>query len=66
MRMGLEYGIIDNFNIGIGRSTVGKTLDGYVKYRFLRQSDSFPVTASVFGSIVRKTVDEPGLKGINR
>ncbi|MFC2125148.1 DUF5777 family beta-barrel protein [Bacteroidota bacterium] len=38
IRLGLEYGITDNFNIGIGRSSFLKTVDGYVKYKFLKQS----------------------------
>jgi len=38
MRMGGDYGITDNLNIGIGRSTYAKTYDGFVKYKFLKQS----------------------------
>lgn len=37
MRMGVDYGLTDNFNIGLGRSTTRKTFDGYLKYRVLRQ-----------------------------
>jgi hypothetical protein len=37
VRIGGDFGITDNLNIGIGRSTVGKTYDGFIKYRFLRQ-----------------------------
>ena len=47
VRIGGDYGITDNINIGIGRSTVGKTYDGFVKYRFLRQQTgkkTIPVT----------------------
>lgn len=48
MRMGGDFGITDNLNIGLGRSTVEKTYDGFVKYKFLKQSkglNSSPVTA---------------------
>jgi hypothetical protein len=48
MRIGGDYGITDNLNIGLGRSTVDKTYDGFVKYKFLRQSSGakeMPVSA---------------------
>ena len=38
MRMGFDYGISNNFTIGIGRTTTKKELDGFLKYRLLRQS----------------------------
>jgi hypothetical protein len=50
IRLGLEYGITDWFNIGIGRSSFMKTLDGYMKFKTLRQSDNFPFTATIFTS----------------
>ena len=49
MRIGGDYGITDNLNVGIGRSTVDKTYDGFVKYKFLKQSTglkTMPVTAT--------------------
>ncbi len=47
MRIGLEYGITDRLMVGVGRSTVEKALDGFVKYKILRQSSgakNMPVT----------------------
>lgn len=38
IRIGGDYGINDRLAIGIGRSTIEKTYDGYVKYKVLRQS----------------------------
>ena len=38
MRMGLDYGLGKNFTIGVGRSTLKKELDGFFKYRIIRQS----------------------------
>lgn len=38
MRVGLEYGVKDWLNIGIGRSSVRKIYDGFVKVNLLRQS----------------------------
>src|SRR3982751_2095374 len=37
-RLGFDYGISKNFTIGIGRSTVNKDLDGFLKYRVIQQS----------------------------
>lgn len=47
IRLGLDYGITDRLMIGIGRSSYEKTLDGFIKYKLLRQSTgavSMPVT----------------------
>jgi len=38
MRLGFDYGLGNNFTIGIGRSTYKKEVDGFLKYRILRQS----------------------------
>lgn len=38
IRLGLDYGLTDWLNIGIGRSTVQKMIDVFVKWKFLRQS----------------------------
>lgn len=53
IRLALEYGVTDDLAIGIGRSTIEKSLDGFVKYRFLRQSSgrrNMPVTASILAA----------------
>jgi hypothetical protein len=49
IRIGGDYGVTDNINVGIGRSTFGKTYDGFVKYKFLKQSTGakkMPITAA--------------------
>ena len=54
MRMGGDFGITDNLNVGLGRSTVDKTYDGFVKYKFLKQSigsKSCPITGVVMSHI---------------
>jgi hypothetical protein len=53
MRLGFEYGFTKNFTAGIGRSTYFKTFDGFLKYRILTQTESFPftLTASASGSL---------------
>lgn len=54
MRLGFEYGITNDLMIGLGRSTVSKTYDGFVKWRFLKQSKggkhNIPVTLAYFGN----------------
>lgn len=59
IRIGAEYGISDNFNIGFGRSSFEKTYDGFLKYKILRQSEgekSFPVSLAAFSSIALTTL----------
>jgi hypothetical protein len=38
MRIGFDYGISKDLTIGVGRSNVGKELDGFIKYRLIQQS----------------------------
>jgi opacity protein-like surface antigen len=67
VRFGGDFGITDRLNLGIGRSTVGKTYDGFVKYQFLRQSTgvkTMPVTAVVIASASVNTLRWPN-DGIN-
>jgi hypothetical protein len=50
MRFGFDYGISDVFTVGVGRSNFEKTYDGFVKYKFLRQSSgqkNMPITAAL-------------------
>lgn len=58
IRLGLEYGVTDWLMVGLGRSSLEKTYDGFVKAKLLRQSKgkkNMPLTLSVFGSTVVKT-----------
>ena len=38
IRLGLEYGLTDRLAVGVGRSSLEKTFDGFLKYKLLRQS----------------------------
>ncbi len=51
IRLGLEYGLAKNLNIGIGRASFQKTFDTFLKYRAIRQSGKSPVTVTAFGSV---------------
>ncbi len=44
MRLGFEYGIGKNWDIGVGRSSMFKTYDASVKFRIANQSGTFPLT----------------------
>ena len=50
MRLGFEYGIDKNLNLGIGRSTFMKTYDGMAKLRLAQQASDFPFTVVVTAS----------------
>ncbi len=53
IRLGLEYGLTDRITIGIGRSSLEKTYDGFVKYKLLRQSTgtkAMPISVVIFAS----------------
>jgi hypothetical protein len=59
IRLGLDLGVTDNLAIGLGRSSLEKTYDGYVKYKFLRQSTgkrNVPITAALFASAAIQTL----------
>ncbi len=57
VRIGLEYGISDRLGIGLGRNSVDKTLDSYLRYKLVGQksgAQSFPLTATFFGSVAAR------------
>ena len=56
IRLGLEYGITNQLTIGVGRSSQEKMYDFYGKYKLLRQSNSMPVTLTLYGSNAISTV----------
>ena len=60
IRFGLEYAVSSDFSIAIGRSSLEKVYDTYVKYRILHQlsDDSMPVSLTVFASAAEKTLKD--------
>lgn len=60
IRLGLDYGLRDWLTIGVGRSSLGKTYDGFLKFRLLRQSikgqGRMPVSLTFFASTAYKTL----------
>lgn len=58
VRIGLEYGLTDKLGAGIGRNSVDKTVDGFMRYKLLRQSKgakNFPFTVTAFANAAIKT-----------
>lgn len=61
VRLGLEYGITDRLGVGFGRNSVDKTMDGYVRYKLIRQSTGaldmpFSVTVLTNAAIIPKRI----------
>lgn len=53
IRFGFDYGLTDRVMIGLGRSSFEKTFDGFLKYKFLRQSTgegAMPITAALLAT----------------
>jgi hypothetical protein len=58
VRLAFDYGISDTWQIGLARSSTDKVIDGYMKYKLLRQSSgqkNMPVTLAVVGGFGLKT-----------
>ncbi len=62
IRLGLDYGISDVLTVGLGRSSYQKTYDGFVKYKWLRQSTgkkNMPISAAVLLTSAVQTLTWP-------
>jgi len=60
IRFALEYGLSDNIDFGFGRSSLQQTYDGFIKYRFLRQTSgarNVPLSMVFFTSMAVNTSD---------
>jgi hypothetical protein len=58
MRMGFDYGITNNLTIGVGRSTLNKELDAFLKFRPLRQGadGGFPFSIVLVSGVTVHTM----------
>lgn len=59
IRIGGDYGITDQLMIGLGRSSFEKTYDGFIKYKFLRQSKgkrNMPISAAFLATTAIQTL----------
>ncbi|HSB93715.1 MAG TPA: DUF5777 family beta-barrel protein [Flavitalea sp.] len=62
MRLGFDFGIQRNLMIGVGRSTLNKELDGFIKYAPLSQSTgphSSPITLAFVVGMTANTLEWP-------
>lgn len=52
VRLGLEYGITDRLGVSIGRTSVDKTFDSFLRYKLVRQRQEggFPLTVTAIGT----------------
>lgn len=73
IRLGLEYGISDKLNVGLGRSSFDKTIDAFLKYKILQQTTgpgAMPVSVVALNSFTIKTSpreeDVPGIEFSDR
>lgn len=69
VRLGLDYGITDNLSVSIGRNSFDKTMDGFLKYKLLRQSKggrNVPVTITALGNMAYRTSPKEGVESIDR
>lgn len=60
MRLGFDFGILQNLQVGVGRSTFKKELDGYIKFAPVRQSTgshAFPATIAFVAGMTMNTMD---------
>ncbi len=59
IRIGGDYGITNQLMIGLGRSSFEKTYDGFIKYKFLRQSKgkrNMPISAAFLATTAIQTL----------
>ena len=61
IRLGLEYSYDGRLMAGFGRSSFQRQLDGFLKYRLLRQTEDgkMPVSVTLFTSIYYTNQDDP-------
>lgn len=74
VRVGLDYGFTDDFSASLGRNSVDKSLDGYIKYKIARQRsglNAFPfsitgLAGTVYKASPRKADLPVGFNNIDR
>ena len=67
IRIGLDYGVTDWLQVGLGRSTFEKTYDGYIKARLLQQSKgkkNMPLSLAVLGGTYLNTLKANSIAGV--
>lgn len=60
IRLGLDYGVTDRLMVGVGRNSYEKVVDGFLKYKILRQSSgkiNMPISLSYSAEMDMKTIN---------
>lgn len=70
IRLGLEYSKDGRFEVGIGRNSLDKVYDGFLKYKLIRQTlnNKQPFTLTLFTSMFYATIKDPNrvANGVDR
>jgi hypothetical protein len=71
IRMGLEYSKEGRFCVGVGRSSLEKMYDGFLKFKLIRQTTTRkknPFTVTLFSGMFYTAMDDPNksVTGIDR
>ena len=63
IRFGLGYSINGRLEVGIGRTSYEKLVDGYVKYRLIRQTEGegSPISITLMGATYCTSVKDPDI-----
>ena len=67
IRLGLEYSYDGRLMVGFGRTSYQKLLDGFLKYRWLRQTegDEMPISLTLFSGMYATMAKDPLKKVTN-
>ncbi|MBX2962894.1 MAG: hypothetical protein KF687_10305 [Cyclobacteriaceae bacterium] len=61
VRLGFEYGITDRLGVGLGRTSVDKSYDAYLRYKIVGQAaGKMPLTITTLGTMNYKTSPKQG------
>jgi len=68
IRLGLEYSYNGRLQFGLGRTSYEKQIDGFLKYRLLRQSKSgsMPISVTLFSGAYRNGVNGLKISGVDK
>lgn len=68
IRLGLEYSYNGRLQFGLGRTSYEKQIDGFLKYRLLRQtkSGSMPISVTLFSGAYRNGVNGLKISGVDK
>ena len=68
IRLGLEYSYNGRLQFGLGRTSYEKQIDGFLKYRLLRQtkSGSMPISVTLFSGAYRNGIKGLQISGVDK